>query len=245
MEEELYSRVSDLQDSHWWFVARRNFVKEILGAPDGKSRSVLDIGCGPGAMIDFLKDYGESVAGIDYSPYAIKLCSDKGYREIVRGTVERLPFSDGSFDLVTSFEVLYHKQVGDDLEVMRELYRVCKRGGMVMIVDSAFNFLKGKHDDYAHGVRRYTKGELDRKMKSAGFEIKRSGYLYMSIFPLLCAVRFFKNIFLPEDKTSSELHKANALLNRFMVSILRLESLIVRNFDLPFGISVFCLAKKG
>lgn len=245
MEQELYDSVSELQDRHWWFIARRNFVKAILsGRADPKDKSILDIGCGSGSMIDFLKNYGESVTGIDYSDYVLKLCSLRGHKMLVRGTVEKLPFSNESFDFVTSFEVLYHREVGDDTKVIKELYRVCKKGAMILIIDSAFNFLKGKHDDFAHGARRYTTGELAAKLSSAGFVVKRAGYLYMCIFPLLCIVRFFKNVFLPKDKTSSELHETSQWLNRCMISILKIESIISRKFNLPFGVSVFCLAEK-
>lgn len=245
MDKELYEMVSRLQDNHWWFIARKNFVREALKRDASfTGKRLLDIGSGMGSMIEFLKGYAEKVTGIDYSEYALRLSADRGYDALVRGTVEDLPFSDGSFDLATSFEVLYHKQVGDDNKVLRELYRVLRKGGMVVIVDSAFNFLKGKHDDFAHGVRRYTRGELESKLEGAGFTVRRSSYLYMSIFPVLCVIRLIKNIFLPKASTSSELHETQPWLNNLMISLLRVESSILRRANLPFGISVFCIAEK-
>jgi ubiquinone/menaquinone biosynthesis C-methylase UbiE len=245
MEKELFDSVAALQNEHWWFKARKSFAMEALRqGPAGKAGPILDIGCGSGVMIDFLKDYGKPVIGIDYSEYALKLCAVGVHGVLARGTVEHLPFKDNSFGLVTSFEVLYHKQVGDDDKVIREIYRVCKKGGRILIIDSAFDFLKSKHDDFAHGVRRYTVKELSGKLKMAGFVMRKSSYLYMSIFPILCVVRAFKNIFIPKDKPSCDLHRAPAFINNMMIRVLRLEAVLLRKIALPFGVSVLCVAEK-
>lgn len=243
MEKALYDKVSELQNEHWWFVARRSFIASFF-AKKSKSNAILEIGCGPGPMINFLKNYGNFVIGIDYSEYALTLCTQNGHDNLVRGTVEHLPFSDESFDLLTSFEVLYHKQVGNDISVMKEMHRVCKVGGHVVIVDPAFDFLKGKHHNFSHGIRRYTVNELTRKLESVGFVIKRASYIYMSIFPLLYVMRVIKNIFSPKNAMSSELNKTNPLVNRCMIILFQFEALILRKLNFPFGASVFCMAEK-
>jgi ubiquinone/menaquinone biosynthesis C-methylase UbiE len=245
LEKALYDNVNRLQDEHWWFASRRRFVREVLDkAVISDNAAILDIGCGSGAMIDFLHNYGKFVAGIDYSAYAIKLCAENGHKDLVRGTVENLPFIDGAFDLITSFEVLYHKAVGDDSKVIKEMYRVCKKGGKVLVVDSAFNFLKGKHDDFAHGARRYTVKQLSKKLEDSGFRIRKASYIYMAIFPLLCVIRAAKNIFLPKSTSSSELHPAPRFLNDLMIKIFEAESAMLGRMSLPFGVSLICLAEK-
>ena len=237
--------MSELQEEHWWYVARRQYIASILKSISPNSlQSVLEVGCGPGPMIGFLRKYGKTVIGIEYSKYALRLCHNHGNDKLVRGTIEKLPFPDESFDLVTAFEVLYHRNVRDDMEAIKELYRICKKGGNVLIVDPAFHFLKGQHHDFSHGMRRYTVKTLSQKLESAGFFIKKASYLYMCIFPLLCMIRLFKNMFFHTGAISSELKKTNRVVNQCLIFLFKEESCILRSLNLPFGASVLCVAEK-
>jgi len=116
MEPDEYGNIFALEESYWWYrglrelAARelRRFLAEAPGrntVPDGAARSrplrILDAGCGTGGMLLRLEDLG-SVHGLDFSPLAVAYAARRRPWPLVRGSVSRLPYREGSFDAVVS-----------------------------------------------------------------------------------------------------------------------------------------------
>ncbi|MEW6406061.1 MAG: methyltransferase domain-containing protein [Chloroflexota bacterium] len=119
---------------------RRRTIDHTLLKP---GESILDVGCGTGGVtIPAKKRVGASgkAAGIDPSPEMIAVARTKASRARLEidfrvGVIESLPFSDNSFNAVTSSLMMHH--LPRDLQVrgLAEVYRVLKPGGRVLIVD--------------------------------------------------------------------------------------------------------------
>jgi ubiquinone/menaquinone biosynthesis C-methylase UbiE len=111
----------------------------------GKGDVVLDVGCGGGRTVQRLAkmtDLGK-VHGVDYAEVSVAASRglnlaavESGRVEIQNATVSRLPFPDDKFDLVTAVETHYYwpDRPGD----MREILRVLKPGGSVLILAEAY-----------------------------------------------------------------------------------------------------------
>ena len=126
MHPDEYAKMFRVENTHWWFAGKRQLVRVLLDAlPAQPQRSILDVGCGTGGMFLLLKEYG-CVFGVDMSPLAIGFATQRRLARLGRATLPELPFGDATFDLVTTFDVLYHRRVADDQQALRELARVVK-----------------------------------------------------------------------------------------------------------------------
>jgi len=114
----------------------RFVARNFYGAPDRAAVKMLEIGCGPGSGTSWLvAREGFSLTGIDGSPTAIEKARSRfaaeGLRgEFLVGTVDRLPFPDGSFDGVLDVVCLAYSTERETRVILDEVRRVLKPGGM-------------------------------------------------------------------------------------------------------------------
>lgn len=94
---------------------------------------LLDVGCGAGGALVLARARGATVTGLDASESLIAIAHERlPDAHLERGDMEALPFPDGTFDVVTSFNAF---QFAGDLEqALREARRVCRPGGRVMML---------------------------------------------------------------------------------------------------------------
>lgn len=243
MEPVLYERIFRLQQTHWWYRSREKFLDRLLRdlPADGM---VLDAGCGPGSMLHYFSRYGE-VVGIDRYLPALTMCRSHFTGTLIQGECRTLPFADGSFTLVAACEVLYHRNVTDVPETVRELTRVLKPGGVLLVIDSAFAGCQADHDLAAHGIRRFTRKELVVMMHSAGLEIIHSTYAYALLLPVVWLLRRLKTFFGIKGAPGGELHAAWPPLNAAVICWFALEAVVAGRWGLPFGLSVQVLGRKN
>jgi SAM-dependent methyltransferase len=251
MEREEYRRHYELEESHWWFRSRRTLVFRILRrrlpSRAAESRRLLDAGCGAGINLARLADHGRAF-GCDLSPDALAFCRERNLTGLVQADVRRLPFRTESFDLVTFFDVLYHKDIPDDTAVLREACRVLRAGGYCLITDSALERLRGPHDEAHHGARRYDKDSLGEKLRSAGFEIVHLTYFYLSTYPAVSLRRRLERrraVRHPGEPPRSDLTPVPRILDAFLGGLVGLEARIAARFRLPIGSSIVALAIKA
>jgi len=239
MEKDAYKQTYEAEENHWWFKGIRNIIFSILNKYIKENNlKILDAGCGTGILLTKLKKFGETT-GIDISDNALEFCKQRGLTDLHKGTIENLPFQENTFDLVTSIDVIYHKEVQSDLKALQEINRVLKKDGLALIQVAAYNFMYSNHDKFVHTQRRYKKQEIKNKLEQAGFKIEKLTYANTILFPLALIKR------LTEHKDSkSELKPLSNGINNFLANILTLESKIIENVNLPFGLSIIALARK-
>jgi len=235
-----------VERDHWWYTGLRNLVLAFMHKYSRENRNavVLDAGCGTGGMLAECKEYNSF--GLDISDDALKHCSLRGLGNLSKGSVCEMPFADNSFDIIISLDVLYHLAVTDDLKALREFYRVVNRNGIMLLNLPAYNFLKSPHDRIIHTRERYTLRDVKEKVERAGFTIERITYRNTFLFPVAAIVRLIKKRLSRDDgEHDSDLKPVSGVVNAVLKNILYLENkLILTGMNFPFGLSVFCVAKK-
>ena len=207
-------------------------------------KKLLDTGCGTGGMLRYLKKYG-FVIGSDVSMTALEFCRKRGETHLVLSNSLRLPFQNNSLDVITAFGVIEH--LDDDTTMLKELYRVCKPEGRLFILTSAFQFLWSYHDDANEHKRRYTRGGLSDRVGQSGFRIEKICYVNTFLFPVILLIRLIQKIFYNNrklDKVKRDIITPPFGINKLLTYILQLEARLIRRRDLPFGVSLICVAQK-
>jgi SAM-dependent methyltransferase len=269
VEERYYSEYYEVEDTHWWFLGRRAVFLRVLdrylgGAGDGAApRRVLDFGCGTGTMMPHLERYGE-VEGADADEQAVAMCRRRGLERVTHVGAPPLPFEDGRFGLVTALDVIEHTD--DDLGLLRELFRVTRPGGLLLVSVPAYRWLWGPQDEISHHGRRYVAREVSERVRAAGFAIRHQSYFNTLLFPPVAAVRLLRlggragaragagasagpgpgaggSGARGELRSDFELTKPGRV-NDVLARVFAAEAPLVERFRLPFGVSILALAER-
>lgn len=99
-------------------------------APAAGPVRFLDVGCGPGGLVDVARRAGWEATGLELSSWSVEQGRQRGL-QIVEGTLEQAAFPGGSFDVISLFDVLEH--LPRPVEYVRELHRILKPGGAVLV----------------------------------------------------------------------------------------------------------------
>ena len=242
MEQHTYAIMNNVEDTHWWFVGRRaileSFLRGIVEKLNAQNPKILDVGCGTGANLEMLKNFG-AAEGVDVSDDALEFCKLKGLKAH-KGLAEKLPFADESFDIVTALDVVEH--LDDDIAGLKEMRRVMKQDGRTLIFVPAFMWLWGVQDDISNHRIRYTKKQIVERLEKAGFEVERATYANWTFFAPILAGRVIMKI--TGIKPKSENNVNVSALNGVFGKIFSAERLWLKNFNFPFGVSIVIVARK-
>ena len=120
----------------------RRYVLDPVMLPRALARSprnALDVGCGEGRFCRMLKSRDVAAVGVDPTPALIAVARKRDPRgTYVKATAERLPFRDGTFDLVVSYLSLI--DIPDVEAAIPEMARVLRPGGTLLIANlNSFN----------------------------------------------------------------------------------------------------------
>lgn len=238
-----YERMYKAEDNHWWYLGMAAITRAILNynLPLSEIHDVLDAGCGTGgAMSHFLGDYGK-ITGFDLAYRGLAYCKVRKLDRVFLGSVTEIPLESNRFDLITSFDVLYHVQ--EDAQAMREFVRLLRPGGYLLVRLPAYEWMKRQHDVQVSTIRRYTVPQVRRLFEESGMTSVRLTYANTFLFPLAVIRKLFE-IVNPPDPGSSELSYPGRVLNGFLKFILSCEARLAGRFLLPFGLSLFALGQK-
>ncbi|MDP1586553.1 MAG: class I SAM-dependent methyltransferase [Prosthecobacter sp.] len=243
-----YDILRRVEDSHWWHaVLRRQVLNALTDASLPPRVHLLDAGCGTGGMLAFLQEKCPNLdtVGIDASELAVRHCHVRGLRQVRQGSVHALPFAADAFDVVLSLDVLYHSGVEEE-QALAEMCRVLRPGGLLVLNLPAFACLRGSHDVAVCGVRRYTASHVRRMLNRHSLTDMRTNYWNAWLFLPLLAWRRMSRLQSEEAESAavSDLILPPPWLNRCLALVGQMDVRLCRLLRLPFGSSVFAVARK-
>ena len=241
MNEAEFRLMERIEDDHWWFVGKRMLLHALLGDREPRGR-FLDLGCGLGAVLRDFRGAARCV-GTDRSAYALRVCRDKSGAAVARADLLAPPFRAGSFDTIVALDVIEH--LDDDVRFVRGAAELLAPGARLVVAAPAFQLLWSQHDETFQHRRRYTGAQLRGVVAAAGLDPVRVTYLHGAIFPValawrLVSYRLGAGRFAPKTDFWPVPRWLNALLAR----LYRIEARWLRRADLPFGVSVACVAQR-
>jgi ubiquinone/menaquinone biosynthesis C-methylase UbiE len=232
----------EVEDSHWWYRGLREIIHRFLSNEKlTENCKILDVGCGTGRNSTLLQDFG-TVVGLDVSPTAIQFSKQRGHKNVLVGNASNLPFNSSHFDVVCMMDVLYHRAVPDKLAPLKEIHRVLKKDGILLINVPAYQWLTSSHDLAIHTDKRFKSNELAQLLNDAELSVERLSYWNTFLFPLIATIRTIKK-FSKAKSSDLENHKPGPLSPAFL-GILKLEAKLIQSISLPFGLSIFAVGKK-
>jgi SAM-dependent methyltransferase len=224
--DERFAKTRHAADAHFWYHGFRRFITPVLEeVADGRSNlRILDCGCGVGQNLPMLARYGHSV-GLELEPVAAAAGREFG-RPIACADITRIPFSDNAFDLTVSFDVL--QVIEPDLAAVREMARVVRPGGRVVLTMAAFDILSGDHSEVWNECRRYTPRTA------------------RALAEIMFAVRTTQRVIRPfRDRPShSDIDVPWAPVNSALILLLDGEAALSRYLPMPVGTSLVVVARK-
>jgi ubiquinone/menaquinone biosynthesis C-methylase UbiE len=245
--DRLLEMTARAEREHFWFHGFRRFVRPLLDraareAPHRQPARLLDCGCGTGNNLRMLGAYGRAV-GIDLTRSGLSYARRHGERLVAQASATALPFPDAAFDIVTSFDVIYALDDDGAAAALREMYRVMRPGGYLVLNVAALPGLGGNHSVLGGEVQRYTRPHLRSHLERAGFSVKRLTYTNASIFPIVAAVRLGQRLFGLRESTR-EISVPPTPINAALTGLLAVEAAALRVADMPIGTSLLTLASR-
>jgi len=245
VQAEQYALMRQQEEGHWWYRGNRAAARRLLRhfCRELPARR-LDAGCGTGKNLEALSGFGEPF-GVDFDQQAIAFSRGRGFRHLARGSITALPLADASMDLVTCFEVLYHRGVGDWQQALAEFHRVLRPGGTALLREPAFPALRGSHDVVVHGSHRFRRHEFRAGVERAGFTVLRCSYQNMVTFlPALLIRSWQRWRRTPVGEETADFGKGAGIAGALCSRWLGFEGALLQFTRLPFGSSVVCVARK-
>jgi len=236
--------------THWWYVNRvRLFKKELQRAEIGFESHILDIGSATGNNIQMLMEMGfTDIEGLEPDKNAIAFCHRKNLDRITQGKFGkgRMPFEDSSFDMIMATDVLEH--IIDDAFAVREITRILRPGGQVLITVPAFQSLWGLQDSIGFHKRRYRRKQLLDLLRVNGITVDETDCFYFNyiLFGPIYIARKIVNLMIKikNNCIKSEGHVNTPMLNWLFDKIFHIDILTARSLKIPFGVSLYALGKK-
>ena len=264
--------MAGVEDVHWWYRGLRGMIADAWKAiRPGANPRVLDVGCGTGANMQWLISgaltpakmgtapsearaprttlcQGSKVPtfavvhGIDFSTEALAECRKRGLAGTARGSALDLPFRDAQFDVVLFMDGLCHRSIADKAQPLAEIHRVLRPGGHLLLNLPAYQWLYSSHDAHVHTDRRFTKREMLGCLDTGFFEIVRATYWNSLLFAPMAIVRLWRKRF---PAAGSDLTGYRGGISSIVFgAALRVERVWLRVAPMPFGLSLFAVARK-
>lgn len=128
---------ANFRDASQAFAERAPYIQSIIAKhiPSDKSAPILDLGCGYGAFIHFLKQAGyNNLAGVDFSQEQIEVAHQLGIKEVSYGTLEETLANkqDASLEVILAMDILEHLDTPELFDTLDEIYRVLRPGGKII-----------------------------------------------------------------------------------------------------------------
>jgi len=240
LRETAYRELYEVEDRHWWFRGRWAVVEALLSRSDlPASPRILDAGCGTGGNLQRYARIGEA-EGVEPFDDAVRMCHERGFDAVKQAGLEDLPFENDRYDLIASTDVLEH--IAAEETALRELWRVAKPGGTLLLTVPAYMWMWTEEDKNLHHQRRYTKKRLRQAVERCGWEPLVTSYFNTFLLPPIALARLLPR---KDNGQQSDLDRTPATLDGPLSWPMRIEAQAIRaGLTLPFGVSVGVVCRK-
>lgn len=243
--EEGYGNNFKLEGQSFWFKHRNDCIVETLHRfpPRG---IIYDVGGGNGYVTKAIINHGYDAILVEPGMEGAHNAKSRGLHPIICSTLEGAGFYEESLPAIGIFDVLEH--IKDDGKFLRELKTLLIPDGRLYITVPAYNALWSSEDDIAGHYRRYTKKELENKLKQAGYEVEYSTYFFILLMiPILLFRTFPSRIGLRKSTDHKRYQKehetGSGLINLPLRAYLNMELNIIKNGSIRLGASFMVVAK--
>lgn len=244
MDANEIHRLADFEEWYWWHRARQTIVTRLLHRFAGGVRGrVLDVGCGAGATSLALRPHGR-VIGVDFGRAAVDEARARGL-EVAQMDATRLAVRDRTADVAVALDVLEH--LDDDQGAARELLRVLRPGGVLLVTVPAYQWLWSSHDVALGHRRRYRRAALRAVLERAGFEVELCTYVMLAALPPAALLRLLERLpgrRPPDAQAESGYIPIPGWLNEVLSHLVGLDGLLAGRVPLPFGLTVTAVARR-
>ncbi len=240
MDKEEFRRMGELEDSMWWYRGLHANVLHAIRTHAPGSTDLLDAGCGTGGVLKAIRKAHPNMHlnGLDLSEMACAIAREKSGATVTTGSVDRLEYADGSFDVLLSLDVLGYELDRD--AVIKGYHRVLRPGGRMILNLPAYQWMLSYHDRAVGQGKRFTLAEGVELVQRHGFQVRAATYWNTILFPLM----FIRRKLLP-GSSSSDVKPFGPIMNTTFERCLALErQLTDRQVRLPFGGSIFLIAER-
>jgi SAM-dependent methyltransferase len=233
------------QATHFWFRGFRKFIAPVIAdlANGRPGLRLVDCGCGTGHNLQLLRPHGMAV-GFDLNEAGLARAHATGLT-VLRGDVTRIPLASESIDVATSFDVM--QCVDADAAALREMARIVRPGGVVVLTLAALDSLRGDHAEVWQEVRRYTPATARRLVEAAGLRPERVSFLFASLFPLMASIRLVQRVtrrFGRTVRVDTDIAVPVEPINLLLTALVSAEAALVRHVPMPIGSSLLVVARK-
>lgn len=238
MDRIIFDRMAELDQTHWWYVARRQILSSVIAnrIRPPEAAHILEIGCGTGHNFAMLGKFG-TVEGIEVDDAARQIASDRLGRAVGSSP---LPGSDGvadgRYDLIALLDVLEH--IEDDEAALTSIRKKLKPGGRILVTVPANRWMWSAHDTVHHHFRRYNGKSLRRVISNAGLKADLVTHFNTVLFPLAATARILGRL---TGRTEADDEQPAAPLNRMFTSLFGLERHVAGALPMPFGVSLLAI----
>ncbi len=185
-----FANIRQSEEHFWWYRGMRSILFRML-EPHLAGRRIdlaLEAGCGTGYLSHLLqRERKWPIVPMDFSGHGLRYARELGVTRPVQGDIREMPFAGGAFDLVISLDVIAHMPDGDEHRAARELARVTRQGGLLVVRTAALNILRSRHAEFAHERQRFTRRRLMGLFAGAGIRILGCTYLNSLLLPVALA----------------------------------------------------------
>ena len=239
MERAVYDAMAELDQRHWWYVARRKVLADLIRRrvqPPSNAR-ILEIGCGTGHNLSMLGEFG-TVDALEVDETARELAQERLGREVFSAPLPKLAgIAKRHYDMVAALDVVEH--IPDDTAAIDGIARLLKPGGKLVVTVPAHQWMWSAHDVVNHHQRRYSKGALKRLIEGSALKLEVIGYFNSLLFPVAIAERLMSKV---RGKEDADLSLPPAPVNQALERIFAAERGLIGRVPLPPGLSLFAVA---
>lgn len=199
-----------IEDYFWTLARNRIVLREILGAAAGrwKPRHILEIGCGRGVVLKYLRDCGINCDGVEPTSFALP----GDLAPFVRKGIDCFQIPAGEradYDALLLLDVLEH--IEDSIGFLREVRSAYPNARMLILTVPARMELWSNFDDHFGHFRRYTIETLSAELRGAGFCNMHARYIFRALYPVILGLNRLRR----RRSTTNQAPK-NVWLHRFM-----------------------------